>query len=115
MFWLESPAGVGYSICDKDKAENECAFDDNNSAADNMDAVRALLQKEYFEDIKNNELYIMGESYAGIYIPKLVKRLDKFIEDNKDDESIYKPNLVGFAVGNGVTDWRYDATPASLE
>lgn len=25
------------------------------------------------------------------------------------------PNLKGFAVGNGVTNWKYDATPAFVE
>ena len=40
MFYLESPAGVGYSIC-PDPAE--CKFDDNNSADDNLNAVLALL------------------------------------------------------------------------
>ena len=49
MFWIESPAGVGYSICDKDKAEGKCAFNDTNSADDNMAAVLALLPK--FEEI----------------------------------------------------------------
>ena len=40
VFYVESPAGVGFSIC-PDKSE--CAFDDNNSADDNLQAVLAIL------------------------------------------------------------------------
>lgn len=40
MFWLESPAGVGFSICGD---PTECKFDDNNSGDDNLQAVLALL------------------------------------------------------------------------
>lgn len=63
----------------------------------------------------NNDLYIAGESYAGIYIPKLVARLDAYIVANKDKAEVYKPNLKGFMVGNGVTHWKYDAEPAFIE
>jgi len=63
----------------------------------------------------NNDLYLAGESYAGIYIPQLVKRLDKYITDNAQDPKVYKPKLTGFAVGNGVTHWKYDAEPAAIE
>lgn len=67
-----------------------------------------------FSDLKDNEVYIAGESYAGIYIPKVVKKLDEYITANKDKD-VYKPNLKGFMVGNGVTDWRFDGAPASAE
>lgn len=63
----------------------------------------------------NNELFISGESYAGIYVPKLMDRLDKYITVNKDKKEVYKPNLKGFMVGNGVTNWKYDTTPAFVE
>jgi cathepsin A (carboxypeptidase C) len=33
MFYLESPAGVGYSVCGD---ATQCKFDDNNSADDNL-------------------------------------------------------------------------------
>jgi serine carboxypeptidase-like clade 2 len=71
MMWIESPAGVGYSVCGD---KTECKFTDDNTADDNLAVVLALLQK--FPGIMNNDLYIAGESYAGIYIPQLVKRLD---------------------------------------
>lgn len=41
--------------------------------------------------------------------------MDKYIEDYKDDDTKFKPNLKGFMVGNGVTDWKYDTTPAFVE
>ena len=71
MFWIESPAGVGYSVCGN---ATECVFDDNNSADDNLATLLALL--ELYPEINKNDLYIAGESYAGIYIPQLVVRLD---------------------------------------
>jgi carboxypeptidase C (cathepsin A) len=62
----------------------------------------------------NNDLYIAGESYAGVYIPQLVKRIDDY--NNKNQETnVYKPNLKGFMVGNGITNWKYDATTAFVE
>ena len=64
---IDSPAGVGYSVCGDPK---ECDFDDNNSADDNLQVVLAVLQ--LFDQIKDNDLYIAGESYAGVYVPKLI-------------------------------------------
>ena len=42
VFYIESPAGVGFSIC---KDQNECKFDDDNSATDNLAVLIALLQE----------------------------------------------------------------------
>jgi carboxypeptidase C (cathepsin A) len=71
--------------------------------------VVALL-KDKFTAIQNNDLYIAGESYAGIYVPQLVLRLDAYINGTKPGE--WSPKLKGFMVGNGVTNWKYDGTPA---
>jgi serine carboxypeptidase-like clade 2 len=36
VLYIESPGGVGYSTCSGD---DQCNFDDNNSAADNLVAI----------------------------------------------------------------------------
>lgn len=48
-------------------------------------------------------------------MPYLVQRIDKHNTDHKDDPGAFKPNLKGFMVGNGVTNWKYDTTPAYVE
>ena len=55
-------------------------------------------------------MYISGESYAGIYVPQLALRIDKYITNAKPTD--WKPNFRGFMVGNGVTNWKYDCDPA---
>jgi len=75
-----------------------------------------MLSKFYekFPQLKDNDLYLSGESYAGIYVPQFAKN----IHLNNQDPSSYTNetyNLKGIMVGNGVTNWTYDTIPASLE
>ena len=109
VFYIESPAGVGFSVCNN--GTDGCLFNDNNTAVWNKDAVLAILAK--FPEINKNPLYISGESYGGIYVPKLVEQLDLYIQSAQPGD--YVPNLKGFMVGNGVTDWKYDTMPAEFE
>jgi len=44
MIYIESPAGVGYSICGD---PDECIFDDANSADDNLVALIYLLENKF--------------------------------------------------------------------
>ena len=67
MIYFDSPAGVGYSICGE---VDECDFNDDNSASDNLNAFLTLMNTN-FPQLKQNDIYIAGESYAGIYVPKL--------------------------------------------
>lgn len=71
MFYIESPANVGFSVCPD---LNECQWTDDNSAEDNKVAILNLLQK--FPELKDNEVYISGESYGGIYVPRVMEKLD---------------------------------------
>ena len=43
-------------------------------------------------------------------MPQLALRIDAYITANKTKGWV--PNMVGFLVGNGVTNWKYDCTPA---
>lgn len=98
MLYIESPAGVGFSYCiDK----NECNFDDMSSSLDNLQAVLSFYDK--FPEYTNHDLYISGESYAGVYVPYLAYQIDIYNSDPAHDQ--FNFNLKGIMVGNGVTNW----------
>ncbi|KAM9410743.1 lysosomal protective protein-like [Pholidichthys leucotaenia] len=89
MLYLESPVGVGFSYSDDQKyATNDTE----------VSMINYLALKEFFRlfpEYSKNDLYLTGESYAGIYIPTLAERV------MEDDEL----NLKGIAVGNGMSNY----------
>lgn len=87
MLYLEAPAGVGYSYAD----DGNYTTDDDQTAQDNHLALQAFFKK--FPEFRQNEFFITGESYGGIYVPTLSALV-------VDDKSI---NFQGFAVGNGLS------------
>jgi cathepsin A (carboxypeptidase C) len=105
VVYLESPAGVGYSYAPEDQLN----FNDDTSAIDNLTAVIAFFDK--FPELKTNDFFIAGESYAGIYVPYLARQV---LLHNKAEQD-KQINLKGIMVGNGVTDWKYDTSPALLK
>ena len=111
VIYIESPAGVGFSLC---LNETECDFDDSNSADDNLVAL-AFLFTQKFPELHKNDLWLSGESYAGIYVPQLAHRLHNHTLEQLYNLKHYMPNFKGFMVGNAVTNWKYDATPAFIE
>lgn len=72
MLYIESPAGVGFSYCLDKK---ECSFDDESSGQDNLAALLYFYQYK-FPEYKRNDLYLSGESYAGLYVPYLAYYID---------------------------------------
>ena len=110
LLYIEQPAGVGFSYCDSPK---DCAFDDHTSGADNLTVVLEWFKK--FPEYSDNELFISGESYGGVYVPYLAWYIDQHNEENAENDDVFKPNLKGFAVGNGVTNWEYDTTAAYID
>lgn len=56
-----------------------------------------------FPNLKKNDFYIAGESYAGVYIPFLAK---KIIDMNELPSSETKIKLKGIMIGNGCTNPR---------
>lgn len=110
VLYIESPPGVGYSYC---KGVADCTFTDEKSAEVNLQAVLQWFTS--FPEFKTNDLYISGESYAGIYVPYLTWEMDQYIIANQNVTDAFIPNLKGFAVGNGCTSWDYDTTGAYVE
>jgi carboxypeptidase C (cathepsin A) len=95
MLYLESPAGVGFSY--SDTPSDYYTANDTRTADD---AFQFLVQWfADFPEYKNYKFYVAGESFAGIYVPTLA---DRIVTGNSRGQS--NINLVGIAVGNGVTD-----------
>lgn len=92
MVYIESPAGVGYSYVDSPEVPE---YDEDITAEDNYLTVVEFFKK--FSDLKDNDVFIAGESYAGMYVPYLAHKI--LVE--KKDTNI---KLKGILIGNGVTD-----------
>lgn len=90
VLYIESPAGVGYSYSD----DKKYATDDNQVAEDNYRALQSFFAK--FPAFSQNDFFIFGESYGGIYVPTLSLRLAT---------GPTKFNFKGFAVGNGLSSF----------
>ncbi|EPY78752.1 lysosomal protective protein [Camelus ferus] len=89
VLYLESPAGVGFSYSD----DKSYATNDTAVAESNFEALKDFFR--LFPEYKDNELFLTGESYAGIYIPTLAVLV-------MQDPSM---NLQGLAVGNGLSSY----------
>jgi carboxypeptidase C (cathepsin A) len=109
IIYLESPGNVGFSYIDS-YLPTETAIDDEIVAQENFQALQDWFMK--FPTFKDNDFYIAGESYAGIYIPRLS---EKIIDYNNAVISSKRINFKGIAIGNGVASWEYDTDPALVD
>ncbi|ETO14486.1 hypothetical protein RFI_22883 [Reticulomyxa filosa] len=93
VIFLESPAGVGFSYCNGQEGPIDSCPDwnDTNVAQDNHVVLQQFFK--YYPEYTENDFYIAGESYAGIYVPTLVMQIEA------DSSGI--PPLKGIAVGDG--------------
>ena len=93
VLWLDQPAGVGFSYGDEN---------DSGEAMVGEDAYyffQAFFQSH--PEYAKNPLYIIGESYAGHYVPAITHRI---WEGNQSPcEKCIPLNLAGLAIGNGLT------------
>lgn len=88
LIFLESPSSVGFSY----SKSLVNLYTDDTVAQMNYLALKAFLKK--FPQYSKNDLYLTGESYAGVYLPTLGNLVDR-------DPSF---NLKGIAIGNGYLD-----------
>ncbi|XP_075255368.1 lysosomal protective protein-like [Convolutriloba macropyga] len=73
--------------------DGDCDTNDNKTAQGNVHALLSFLEK--FPEYKGRDLYIAGESYAGIYIVTLATKI-------METDSILKTMMKGLAMGNPV-------------
>ncbi|KAI3815189.1 hypothetical protein L1987_14849 [Smallanthus sonchifolius] len=95
ILFLESPAGVGFSY--SNTSSDYDLSGDKRTAEDSY----AFLVNWFgrFPHYKNNDFYIIGESYAGFYIPELA---DVITKKNMVAHSTSAINLKGVMIGNGI-------------
>ncbi|KIY69108.1 alpha/beta-hydrolase [Cylindrobasidium torrendii FP15055 ss-10] len=86
--WVDQPVGVGYSTADTDGY----IFDEDQMGRDFMGFLSNLVK--VFPALATRPLYLTGESYAGTYIPYIMKTY--FGLENPP------VNIAKFAIGNGV-------------
>ncbi|KAK3287813.1 hypothetical protein CYMTET_4693 [Cymbomonas tetramitiformis] len=92
---VDNPPPVGFSYCSSAGQRGDgysCgAWNDTGVAAVNHAFLCTFFQEQFPEFLKN-ELYLVGESYAGVYVPVIVQALTR---------NTCGLNLAGFAVGDG--------------
>ena len=105
MLYVEQPAGVGFSY-----ADHQVEMGDAVAAKLNTEFILAFFKA--FPERQNNDFYISGESYAGVYIPMFA---DNLIQHNAaavnhgggggggggSAASAAVVNLKGLIIGNG--------------
>ena len=88
---FDAPAGVGYSYADTPAG---LVHNDTTTAADNLAALQLFFKG--FPEYAANDLYLSGESYAGVYIPTLANAVVNYNAGSPKT----RMNLKGIAVGN---------------
>ena len=92
---FDAPAPVGFSYCDRLPNDNEApiscgSWTDELASLNTYTALQEFYKR--FPSYRSKDLYLTGESYAGIYIPTLARRIV---------QGSSPMNLKGFAVGDG--------------
>ena len=98
VVFVEQPIRTGFSLASKGarRIQNELEIVD-----DFYNFLKNLLT--IFGDLQGHEVFITGESYAGMYIPFQAQYIVKKQAKNKLLGGIHI-NLVGVAIGNGAID-----------
>ncbi|KAL7560293.1 hypothetical protein ACA910_016591 [Epithemia clementina (nom. ined.)] len=103
VLWLDQPAGVGFSY----GAETDT--NEQMIAEDVYYFLQAFVQT--FSQYQASPLFIVGESYAGHYVPAIAHRIQEGntaarIQNagyDHEGDALIDLNLAGLAIGNGLT------------
>nr|XP_043632105.1 serine carboxypeptidase 3-like [Erigeron canadensis] len=95
IIYIDQPTGTGFSYSSSDQ---DTRYNETGVSNDLYNFLQAFFKVH--PDYVKNDFYIMGESYAGHYIPALATRINK---GNKKKKGIHI-NLKGMGIGNGLTN-----------
>ncbi|XP_071814049.1 lysosomal protective protein-like [Apostichopus japonicus] len=95
VLYIESPAGVGFSYT----PDGNVTTSDDEITDDHFTALLDFYKK--YPALKSNELFLIGESYSGVYTPLLAAQVLAAI----DAKILTGVVFGGFATGNGVTNY----------
>ncbi|KAL9655463.1 hypothetical protein ABK040_011858 [Willaertia magna] len=101
MIYVEQPIGVGFSY--SDNTVDYRSVSDDSATQDFANAIRDFFN--HYPQFLNNDVYISGESYGGVYVPITAYH----VMDGNAAGQQPKVNLKGILVGNGVTDGEADS------
>ncbi|PKA54982.1 Serine carboxypeptidase-like 34 [Apostasia shenzhenica] len=101
LLFLEAPVGVGFSYTNT--SSEILNLSDEFTARDSY--IFLVNWFERFPQFKSHDFYIVGESYAGHYIPQLA---EKIFDENKRASKEKYINLKGFMLGNAAIDAEAD-------
>ena len=94
VIYIDSPAGVGFSL----NKDQDWSFTSDQTGKEIVYAMNEFFKE--FPQLKENDFYISGFSYAGAYVPFIVKQYYEQTE--------FKLNLKGIFIGNAFTSSKYD-------
>jgi serine carboxypeptidase-like clade 2 len=97
MLYVEAPAGVGFSYSDNPL---DYVTDDNKTAHDNYLFLQGFLAN--YTQYNGRDLWITGESYAGVYLPTLAENI------LSDPSTPIFQQFRGIMAGNPVFDCATD-------
>ncbi|KAI1702089.1 serine carboxypeptidase domain-containing protein [Ditylenchus destructor] len=92
VIYIESPVYVWYSYASDGETVH---MNDDTTADENYAAMKSFFLKH--PKFRNHSVYIIGESYSGIYVPTLYKRVS-------DGQKEFPINLKGLGIANGFVN-----------
>jgi len=95
VLFVDNPVNVGYSYSSNDR---EDVYDEDELGADFVLFLNNWMK--VFDFMKDQPLFVFGESYAGIYVPSIARSIVEYNLEHKNK----KINLKGIAIGNGWID-----------
>uniref|UniRef100_A0A4D5RLT6 Carboxypeptidase n=1 Tax=Ixodes scapularis TaxID=6945 RepID=A0A4D5RLT6_IXOSC len=92
MLYVDSPVGTGFSFTgDRGYARNQ-----TDVGRDMLEALQQFFT--LFHELAGNDFYLIGESYAGKYVPAVAYAIHTAVQPR------VRINLKGIAIGNGLVD-----------